>query len=89
MKTADLNQFIFPISKWLRENDPSEAILISSTGAQFLQVKESVICREFSASDTRSLRERTGAGLNECHQALVDAGGHVEVAFLNLTRRGA
>jgi elongation factor Ts len=42
----------------------------------------------FSASDVKDLRERTGAGMMDCKRALEEADGNVEVAVALLRERG-
>ncbi len=42
----------------------------------------------FSASDVKELRERTGAGMMDCKRALEEADGNVEQAVLLLRERG-
>jgi elongation factor Ts len=41
-----------------------------------------------SAQDVKALRERTGAGMMDCKQALVEAGGDVEKAIETLRVKG-
>jgi elongation factor Ts len=41
-----------------------------------------------TASMVKELRERTGAGMMECKQALVDEGGDIEAAVANLRKKG-
>jgi elongation factor Ts len=43
---------------------------------------------QISAAMVKELRERTGAGMMECKQALVDEGGDVEAAVENLRKKG-
>ena len=43
---------------------------------------------QISASMVKELRERTGAGMMECKQALVDEAGDVEAAVENLRKKG-
>jgi len=42
----------------------------------------------FSATDVKELRERTGAGMMDCKRALEEAGGDVEKALVLLRERG-
>ncbi|MFH1475596.1 MAG: translation elongation factor Ts [Chloroflexota bacterium] len=42
----------------------------------------------FSASDVKELRERTGAGMMDCKRALEEADGNVETAVALLRERG-
>lgn len=41
-----------------------------------------------SAKDIRELRERTGIGMGKCKEALVKAGGDIELAITNLRKAG-
>jgi elongation factor Ts len=43
---------------------------------------------QITAAMVKELRERTGAGMMECKQALVDEGGDVEAAVENLRKKG-
>ena len=43
---------------------------------------------QISAAMVKELRERTGAGMMECKQALVDENGDIETAVGNLRRKG-
>lgn len=43
---------------------------------------------QISAAMVKELRERTGAGMMECKQALVDEGGDLEAAVENLRKKG-
>ena len=43
---------------------------------------------EVTASAVKQLREKTGAGMMECKNALVEAGGNEEVAVDILRKRG-
>lgn len=43
---------------------------------------------QITASMVKELRERTGAGMMECKQALVDEGGDIETAVANLRKKG-
>jgi len=43
---------------------------------------------QITASMVKELRERTGAGMMECKQALVDEGGDIEAAVANLRKKG-
>ncbi len=43
---------------------------------------------QISAAMVKELRERTGAGMMECKQALVDEGGDVDAAVENLRKKG-
>jgi hypothetical protein len=47
-----------------------------------------VIMAEVTASAVKQLREKTGAGMMECKNALVEAGGNDEVAVDILRKRG-
>jgi elongation factor Ts len=43
---------------------------------------------QISAAMVKELRERTGAGMMECKQALVDESGDIETAVANLRKKG-
>ena len=43
----------------------------------------------YSAADVKRLREQTGAGMLDCKNALVDAGGDYEAAVEALRIKGA
>ena len=43
---------------------------------------------QITAAMVKELRERTGAGMMECKQALVDEGGDMETAVANLRKKG-
>jgi elongation factor Ts len=43
---------------------------------------------QITAAMVKELRERTGAGMMECKQALVDEGGDIETAVANLRKKG-
>ncbi len=43
---------------------------------------------QISAAMVKELRERTGAGMMECKQALVDENGDIETAVVNLRKKG-
>ena len=43
---------------------------------------------EISAKLVKELRDRTGAGMMECKKALVEAGGDIEKASIELRKRG-
>ena len=43
---------------------------------------------QISAAMVKELRERTGAGMMECKQALVDENGDIETAVGNLRKKG-
>ncbi len=44
---------------------------------------------EIPATDVKTLRERTGAGMMECKKALVEAGGDIDAAVTVLRKAGA
>ena len=47
------------------------------------------MAEKISAADVKALRDRTGAGMMDCKQALEEAGGDVEEAISILRRKGA
>jgi hypothetical protein len=59
-----------------------------STDGYFKHLETFVIMAEITAAAVKQLREKTGAGMMECKNALVEAGGDEEKAINILRERG-